>query len=142
MPKTSRDTKKDCGEPGCPNDHRSQVFARGDEVIEQSGDFRYMADFVAKVFLECRTKILRAADAFTRGDVRVHILSPKSITDLRSGVEKRSKQQRSPKINFREIFRVVRFYDFCNNIGGIADHAGLAAGSTRSRMTHLRHAHL
>ena len=33
VPKTSRDTKKDCGEPGCPNDHRSQV-ARGDEVIE------------------------------------------------------------------------------------------------------------
>ncbi len=32
--------KKDCGEPGCRNDHRSQVLARGDEVIEQSGDFR------------------------------------------------------------------------------------------------------
>src|SRR6266516_2222689 len=29
VPKTSRDTKKDCGEPGCPNDHRSQVLARG-----------------------------------------------------------------------------------------------------------------
>src|SRR6476660_542470 len=25
-PKTSRDTKKDCGEPGCPNDHR--IIAR------------------------------------------------------------------------------------------------------------------
>src|SRR5258708_240816 len=25
--KTSRDTKKDCGKPGCPNDHRSQVLA-------------------------------------------------------------------------------------------------------------------
>src|ERR1700737_746421 len=24
VPKTSRDTKKHCGEPGCPNDHRSQ----------------------------------------------------------------------------------------------------------------------
>jgi hypothetical protein len=32
--------KKDCGKPGCPNDHRRQVLARGDEVIEQSGDFR------------------------------------------------------------------------------------------------------
>src|SRR3977135_1237363 len=39
-PKTSRDWKKDCGEPGCRNDHRSQVLARGDEVIEQSDDFR------------------------------------------------------------------------------------------------------
>ena len=28
VPKTSRDTKKDCGKPGCPNDHRSQVLAR------------------------------------------------------------------------------------------------------------------
>src|SRR6266849_9987695 len=34
VPKTSRDWKKDCGEPGCPNDHRSQVLARRDEVIE------------------------------------------------------------------------------------------------------------
>ena len=40
MPKTSRDLKKDCGEPGCPNDDRSQMLARGNEVIEQSGDFR------------------------------------------------------------------------------------------------------
>ena len=31
VPKTSRDTKKDCVEPGCPNDHRSQMLARGDE---------------------------------------------------------------------------------------------------------------
>jgi hypothetical protein len=30
--KTSRDTKKDCGEPGCLNDHPSQVLARGDEA--------------------------------------------------------------------------------------------------------------
>src|SRR4030081_1068965 len=37
MPKILRDTQKDCGEPDCPNDHRSQVFSRGDEVIEQSG---------------------------------------------------------------------------------------------------------
>ena len=35
-PKTSRDTKKDCGEPGCPNDHRSKMLARCDEVIEQA----------------------------------------------------------------------------------------------------------
>jgi len=41
VPKTSRGTKKDCGKPGCPNDHRSQVLARDDEVIEQSGDFRF-----------------------------------------------------------------------------------------------------
>ena len=28
-PKTSRDTKKDCGKPGCPNDHRSQCSPVG-----------------------------------------------------------------------------------------------------------------
>jgi len=26
--------KKDCDKPGCPNEHRSQVLARGGEVIE------------------------------------------------------------------------------------------------------------
>jgi len=38
--KTSRDTKKGCVRPGCPNDHRSQVLARGDEMINKSVDFR------------------------------------------------------------------------------------------------------
>ena len=28
VPKTSRDSKKDCGKPGCQNDHRCQVLAR------------------------------------------------------------------------------------------------------------------
>ena len=40
VPKTSRDLKKDCGKPGCPNDYRRRDFARGDEMMEQSGDFR------------------------------------------------------------------------------------------------------
>src|SRR6266480_3482935 len=31
VPKTSCDWKKDCGELACPNDHPSQVLARGDE---------------------------------------------------------------------------------------------------------------
>jgi hypothetical protein len=35
MPKILRDTQKDCGKPGCPNDYRIQVLARGDEMIEQ-----------------------------------------------------------------------------------------------------------
>jgi hypothetical protein len=32
--KTSRDMKKDCGKPGCPNDHRRKMLARWDEMIE------------------------------------------------------------------------------------------------------------
>jgi hypothetical protein len=39
MPKMLRDTEKDYGKPGCPNDPRSQVLAHGDEVIERV-DFR------------------------------------------------------------------------------------------------------
>jgi hypothetical protein len=36
MPKTSRDTKKDCGKPGCQNDHRRKMLVRWDEMIEQA----------------------------------------------------------------------------------------------------------
>ena len=38
VPKTSRDTKKDCGEPGCPNDHRSHArpFATSDRMSATS----------------------------------------------------------------------------------------------------------
>ena len=44
-PKISRDTKKDCGKPGCPNDHRSKMLARwrrGDRTSATSvvGTFR------------------------------------------------------------------------------------------------------
>ena len=39
MPKILRDSEKDYGKPGCPNDPRSQVLAHGDEVIERV-DFR------------------------------------------------------------------------------------------------------
>ena len=38
----------------------------------------------------------------------------------------------------RKILGAATF-EFCNTIGGIADMAGLAAGSTWSRMTQLRH---
>src|SRR5258708_4085543 len=41
VPKTSRDWKKDCGKPGCPNDHHGQVLARGDEVIEKNATSAY-----------------------------------------------------------------------------------------------------
>ena len=33
MPNILRDTQKDCGKPGCLNDYRIQVLARGDEMI-------------------------------------------------------------------------------------------------------------
>jgi hypothetical protein len=73
---------------------------------------RFVADIVAKVFLGWRTKILRAADAFyarqREGPYRfIQDRSRTSVVALKSDAE-----QRSPKINFREIFRVVRFSTF------------------------------
>src|SRR6476661_4948195 len=40
VPKASRDMKKHCGKRGCPNDPSQPIGPPGDEVIEQSGDFR------------------------------------------------------------------------------------------------------
>src|SRR6266446_2945457 len=42
---TSRDTKKDCGEPGCPNDQSSPVFAGSDEdrMTSANGTSRHSA---------------------------------------------------------------------------------------------------
>jgi hypothetical protein len=45
-----RDTQKDCGKPGCLNDYRIQVLARGDEMIEQERRLPPLADSVAKGF--------------------------------------------------------------------------------------------
>jgi hypothetical protein len=44
-PTLSRDMKKDCGEPGYPNDHRSEVLAGGDKVIEQKRRLPLLALF-------------------------------------------------------------------------------------------------
>jgi hypothetical protein len=83
----------------------SDLGARNREV-------RFTPDIVAKVFLGWRTKILRAADAFyarrREGPYRfIQDRSRTSVVALKSDAE-----QRSPKINFREIFRVVRFSTF------------------------------
>ena len=50
MPNILRDTQKDCGKPGCLNDYRIQVLARGDEMIEQERRLPPLADTVAKSF--------------------------------------------------------------------------------------------
>jgi hypothetical protein len=77
------------------------------------------ADIVAKVFLGCGTKILRAADAFyaRRREGPYH---PKSITDLGSGAEKRRSSRRS-KDQLSRDFPGCSIFDFCNNIGTFRD---------------------
>src|SRR5258708_37313557 len=49
---------------------------------------------------------------FTRGDVRDHIVSSKIDHGPPWWRGKATRQQRSPKIDFREIFRLVRFSTF------------------------------
>jgi hypothetical protein len=67
---------------------------------------------VAKVFLGWRTKILRAADAFyaRRREGPYRFIQNRSRTSVLA--LKSTQRQRSPKINFREIFRVARFSTF------------------------------
>jgi hypothetical protein len=68
------------------------------------------ADIVAKVFLGCPTKILRAADAFCarrcEGTISV---DPKSITDLRSGAEQR---RSSREVQSSTFARFLGLFDF------------------------------
>jgi hypothetical protein len=74
------------------------------------------ADIVAKVFLGRQMRILRAADAFCarRREGPFRFIQNRSRTSLvplknNAGAE-------SPKINFREIFWVVRFSTFAKKI--------------------------
>ena len=78
---------------------------------------RFCADIVAKVFLGCRTKILRATDAFyarrregphrfTRNRSRTSVVALKS-----DAAAEKSNDQLSRHFPGRSIF------DFCNNIG-------------------------
>src|SRR6266478_3390303 len=69
-----------------------------------------LADIVAKVFSGRRTKILRTADALyeprREGTISFH---PKSITDLRSGVEKRRSSREVQRSTFA---RFLGLFDF------------------------------
>src|SRR6478672_4560664 len=63
VPKILRDTEKDCGKPGCPNDHRSQVLAHGDEggptraVTSAFGTFRTWRDVQLESAFEGRAEV-------------------------------------------------------------------------------------
>src|SRR3954467_15938867 len=71
-----------------------------------------LADIVAKVFLGWRTKILRATDAFSarRREGPYRFIQNRSRTSVVP--QKSGPAAESPKIDFREIFRVVRFSTF------------------------------
>ncbi len=80
-----------------------------------------LADIVAKVFLGCRTKILRAAEAFCarrrKGPYRfIQNRSPTSVAALKSDAE-----AEKPKDHLSRVFRGRAIFDFCNKIRGKAD---------------------
>jgi hypothetical protein len=92
------------------------------------------ADIVAKVFLGWRSKILRAADAFyaqrREGPYRFIQNRPRtSLVALKSDAA-----AEGPQINFREIFRVVRFSTFATE----SAHSRHAAMSVLSPLSGVK----
>jgi hypothetical protein len=83
-----------------------------------------MTDIVAKVFLGWRTKFLEPLMRFTRGDVRAISFHPKSITDLRSGVEKRRSDREIQRSTFARFswspdFRLLQQYRPKTEVGRV-----------------------
>jgi len=68
-----------------------------------------LADIVAKVFLGVERKFLETLMRFTRGDVRDHIVSSKSITDLRSGAKERRSRREAQRSTLRDFFGLFEF---------------------------------
>jgi hypothetical protein len=75
-------------------------------------DVRFRGDIVAKVFFGGRTKVFRAADVFyarrREGPYRFVQNRPRTFV---AALNSEAAAEKS-KINFREIFRVVRFSTF------------------------------
>jgi hypothetical protein len=93
------------------NDALGSLLLRANEVIDQvpmSACGRYCCK---SLFGVMNQNFLEPLMRLARGDVRDHIALHKR---LRTSVValKSTQQQRSPKIDFREIFRVVRFSTF------------------------------
>jgi len=78
-------------------------------------------------------KFLEPLMRFARGDVRDHIVSSKIDHGPPLWRRKAAQRQRSPKINFREIFGVVRFSTFAT-ISVMSRHFGDAATTVAIRI--------
>src|ERR1700682_5427340 len=102
---------------------------------------RLLADIVAKVFLGWRRKILRAADAFyarrREGTISFH---SKSITDLRSGIEKRRSSREVQRSTFARFlglfdFRLLQQYLPKGDKGLVDEYFAKLGGFALSRET-------
>jgi hypothetical protein len=74
-----------------------------------------------KFFLTHERHFLGLLMPFAGGDVRDHIVSPKNDHGPSYRLYRALQRWRRLKIDFREIFGVVRFFDFCNSIPSTAD---------------------
>src|SRR5262245_15916372 len=79
---------------------------------EQRDDVRLGSILLQKSFWGDERKFLEALMRFTGRDVRDHIVSSKIDHRPPQRHRKATRQQRGARINFREIFRVVRFSTF------------------------------
>jgi hypothetical protein len=87
-PPISRDTKKDCGERGCPTDHRSDVLAGGDKVIEQERRLPLMALFGLDA-LARRCLFVRGKADFARDRAQVRKWTQSRRGSLNKGTPRR-----------------------------------------------------
>src|ERR1700681_295154 len=94
-------------------------------------DFRHWQILLQKSFWGGERKFLEPLMRFTRGDVRDHIVSSKSLTDLRRRVEKRRSSgeiQRSTFAGFLGLFDFRLLQQYPPNSG----HAATAAPCSRA----------
>jgi hypothetical protein len=80
--------------------------------MKVSANVRFAPILLQKSFWGDKPKFLEPLMRFTSSDVRDHIVSSKIDHGPPEWRRKAMQQQRTPKINFREIFRVVRFSTF------------------------------
>src|SRR3979411_187977 len=83
---------------------------------ERGRDVGLWQILLQKSFWGDERKFLEPLMRFTHGDVRDHIVSSKSITDLRSGAKER-RSRREAQSQLSRDFLGCSIFDFCNNIG-------------------------
>ena len=115
--------------------HAALDFDGGNSLLHCMS--RDLVDFVAKVFLACRTKILRATAAFyARRCERGPPFRAKLTTDLRSGAEKRRSSREVQRSTFARFLGLFDFRLLQQNPSGSGLHPAAAVRRTPAGRTH------